>query len=102
MVRVKGSNYYQTLAKLPLWPVIGLICMVVVIVTSQIVVFYFRYIPALLAPAEQSLSPEILAFLSAGMHRIIVNLSVWVFVLVMVNVALIYVIGKIKRLCNEL
>ncbi len=102
MIDVKQNTYYKRLAKLALWPLVGLVGLVAVIVLSLVLVFHLKYVPELLAPIEQLVSPEIAAFVASGVNKIIVSLSVWIYVLCAVNVLFIYVLWNVKKLLSKL
>lgn len=103
MLDVTRTPYYKRLDKLLLWPLVGFIILIPVIVISLILVFYLKYIPELLALLmEQSLSPEILTFVESGINKIIISLSVWIFGLFVMNIMLVYVTWNVKKLLIEL
>ena len=102
MTDMKLSKYYKRLDRLMLWPLVSIIALLLVIVVSQIMIFYLKYIPELLGPTEQFLSPEMLAFITTGIEKIIFNLSIWLFVLFIMNILLIYVIWNVKKLLVDL
>ncbi len=103
MLDVTQTPYYKRLDKLLLWPLVGFIGLILVIVISLICLFYLKYVPELLALLmEQSLSPEILMFIESGINKIIVNLSVWIFVLFLMNILLVYVTWNVKKLLVDL
>ena len=103
MIDISQNPHYKRLNKLLLWPLVAFIGLIPVIVISLIFLFYSKYVselPALLG--EQSLSPEILTFVISGIDKIIVNLSIWIFVLFVMNILLIYVIWNVKKLLIDL
>ena len=102
MLDIKQNVYYRRLAKLALWPLVGFIGLIFVIVVSQILLFYLKYTPELLMPISQSLSPEMVVLIASGINRIIVNLSIWIFVLFVMNILLVYVIWNVKKLVVSL
>jgi len=102
MTDMTQNIYYKRLANLALWPIVIFLGFVLVIVVSEILVFYLKYVPDLLMPVQQSVSTRVLASLDAGINKIIIYLSVWIFALFVVNVALTYVVWNIKKLLLDL
>ena len=103
MLDITQTDSYKRLDKLLLWPLIGFIGLVLVIVISLIYLIYLKHVPELMAfLMEQSLSTEALIFLESGINKIIVNLSIWIFILLLVNVLLVYVTWNTKKLLADL
>ncbi len=101
MPALTWSLYYKRLTKMALWPLIGFIGLIVVIVVSEILILHFIYVPDLLAPFEQLLSTEGLIFLASGINKIILHLSVWIMATLLVNIFFAYCLWNVKKLLVE-
>jgi hypothetical protein len=71
------------------------------IVPIQTIIIYWKYIPDLLIASEQAIDSEQIAFLKDGIHKIIINLGTWIFILMILNLLLIYVVWNVKKFFDE-
>ena len=55
MLDVTQSLYYKRIAKLAFWQVVSFFILVIVFAIPQMLLLFFKYIPELLAPIQQSL-----------------------------------------------
>lgn len=102
MLNITQTSYYKRLDKLLLWPLVAYISLIPVFFIFQIYLFYSKYLSEIIALLmEQSLSPEMITFVESGIHKIIINLSVWIFVLFVMNIMLVYVIWNVRKLLVE-
>jgi len=101
MKNVIEDNDYAKLAKLSLNQLTAFLILVFVIVVANVVLIYLIYIPNLLEPIDH-LQPTTLASLESGFGKIIINLSVWLFVLFLVNMSLIRHVRNAKCLLRKM
>lgn len=102
MLELEMNPYYKRLSKLMLWPIVALVGLVFVMLISHVLILYLIYIPTILTPIAQHLSPEQLVFMSESIEKIIENLSLWLFILMTANILLIYVILNVKKFLADL
>ena len=102
MLNLTHNIYYRRLANVALWPAFAFLGIFPVIVVSVIFAFYLKYVPNLLVSMQQLVPPKMLVSLETGIYKIIVYLSVWIFVSFVINVALVYVAWNIKKLLRDL
>ena len=92
------NPYYRRLNRLRIWPVALGVGSVAAIVVGEMAVLYWIYLPDLLSPLEQRVSPEIKDFLFLGIHKLIMGLTVWTVVSLLLNLLLVYVTWNVKKL----
>ena len=92
------SIYYRRLSKLSLWPLVAAVGLASFAVVSHIVVYYFKHVPDVMPSVEESASPEVIASFLHAVNKIIISMSIWIFVLIILNAAFIYVVWNVKKL----
>lgn len=102
MSDVMQSRRFNRISKLALWPLVAATSLISIIVVSQLVVFYFKYIPEILTLAAHSSPRETVIIIESGFHKIVLNLSVWIFVLLLVNSSMIYLIWNAKKVFRDI
>lgn len=90
------NKYYKKLASLSLTQLVIFLALILLVTTANIIAVYVVYIPDLLKPL-QHLPSTSLASLESGLRKIVLNLSLWLFVLFIVNAALIYLVWCAKK-----
>ncbi len=101
MKNVIQNNGYTQLTKLSLHQLVAFLALVFVIVVVNIVLMYTIYVPSLLEPLHH-LQPTTLSSLEAGFGKIILNLTVWLFVLFLVNASLVRHVWNAKKLLSRI
>jgi hypothetical protein len=95
------ENRRKRLARLSLPILVGFVVLASAIVATQLLVFYYKYIPDILAPIHGYVPSEVFDFVYTGMRKIVVRLGVWLFILIGIIVSLIFAIRNAKKLLDE-
>jgi len=91
------NKYYLRYSKFSLFYLLFFFISLLVVVLSNIYIIYAVYIPGLINKID-CLEPSRLAYVETGISKIVVNFSTWLFVLFVMNLALMYMFWKLKKL----
>ena len=102
MLDLENNLYYKRLSKVLLLPTVVIVFLGSVYVIIQVLIFYFKYVPELMIPLEETVPPQLLLFVENSIYNIIFYLGVWVLVSFLMNILLVYVVWNVKKLLAEL
>lgn len=95
--RKENLTFAKTLCEIPLWPVVGFICLMFVGALVYIVILQVSYIPKYLDLIQGEAAPEVRMVIEEGMEKIVYTFSAWLLVLLLVNSQLVYMLWKSKK-----
>jgi hypothetical protein len=102
MLDLENNLYYKRLSGLSFWPMVVVIVFSFIYATALILAFYFKYVPDLMVPLTEMISPKLLTFLESSINRITFKLGFWVLVAFVINFYFIYVLWNLKKLLADL
>jgi hypothetical protein len=97
----KNLTFAKTLIEIPLWPVVGFICLMFVSVFVYFVILHVSYVPKHLELIQGESAFEVRMALNEAMGKIIYTFSVWLLVLLLITSQLVYMLWRSKRFVNH-
>lgn len=99
---ITNSINYIKLSKFLFKPTLIFLGVIFLLSLAQIVSLYFVYIPKYIVFFHDHLNEENLSILNDAMNKIVINISVWVFILLILNIVLINFLQSAKKLIKDI
>lgn len=89
--------YAARLRKLKMWPIVAFVAIVAPTLLAQMAIVYWIYIPNLLSPIENAVSPAVETYLHTGIYKVAIGFGAWAFASILLNILLVYVLWNVKK-----
>lgn len=99
---IKNNPHYIWLSRFKTAPIIIFLSLNLVVFIALMTLIYKKFIPGVLTPLNDVLTPAMIDWVSSGFDKIILWLSVWIFFFFLVGGVLARTVWNVRRLFDVL
>ncbi|MCK5611890.1 hypothetical protein KAR91_59015 [Candidatus Pacearchaeota archaeon] len=99
---IKNNPHYIWLSRLKPAPIIIFLLLNLVVYIVLMTLIYKRFIPGVLTPLNEVLTPAMMDWILAGFDKIILWLSVWIFFFFLIGGVLARAVWNVRKLFDVL